>query len=272
MFFPVLNFRLTLFLLIFIPSFTFAQEETSKEKKYKWGCSFAINSVEAQFGKPEEVAWGYANAYGSTVMERTDKSVSLSILPKYLINNYFLLRFEFCITNFNVEINSTSKNTIPALTTYTVQSGKSDQKVYKYIGGVQYSFLKTKRLDSYCGLSISYTKYLTMIHSAQSQIRNVITDTITNNNTTTGTNPGGFSTGLGIFSGFNFYLQKHISIGGEFSSSLLYYKIGGIGVGESTSQIGSKLPVTSKYVNRSTSYKGLQFSKIISSLNIAVWF
>src|ERR1035437_45681 len=99
------------FTVLLFASFTanaFAQFETNvpqfeNGKGYKWGCALAINSTEALIGNPLYDSWGYATGnFFRNFGDITDKSLCLSIIPKYYINDNLLLRFEFGMTNIDL--------------------------------------------------------------------------------------------------------------------------------------------------------------------------
>jgi hypothetical protein len=131
--------------------------------------------------------------------------------------------------------------------------------------------MKTKKLESYCGMTASYINYQSVHHNYYSEGRDLVTDTIQSWLNQKGTTPGGFAIGIGALAGFNIYLYKRISLGAELSSSALYYKLGGEATLEDTEghPPNPVLKGTSSYAN---SYKGFKISKIISSFNISVWF
>ena len=242
--------------------------QTETEKDYKWGCSVAINSVEAQIDKPLEGSWGNTkndlNIYG----DKTDKSYSLSIIPKYLISSDVVLCLEIGITNIQLIHYLDAKGTSDE----QIANETLNQKLYRYNAGIQKSLLKKKRIELYSGISINYTHYNSMNVDFYDEIRYPPSYTVNNWSKSNTTYPGGFAIGLGAFAGFNFYLQKHISLGVEFSTVLSYYKIGGEYSTVGTYQYLPSAPVQMPENTQSSLYKGFQFSKILSSFNVSIWF
>ncbi|MDP1746404.1 MAG: hypothetical protein Q8L90_12550 [Bacteroidota bacterium] len=234
---------------------------TKKTIPYKWELSAAINSVEAQMGQPlyDSWYWAYTNIYGY-FGDRTDKSFSVSIVPKYSISDNIKLRLEAGITNINIQSNfngisdsgTTSNNTL-------IKNDTILQKIYRLIPGVQWHLISTKYIEGYCGLSLSYLNY------SEAQWW----DNLQNNQTGqseryVGTAKGGYAIGVGGFSGFNIHLHKTISIGAELASSFQYYKLGGTFIG--THEYSWTTPKQFSITNSSAT--GTQFSKIMYSFHI----
>lgn len=261
----------TIFSTIFLFSityFSFAQTKDGND----FGLSIAMNSIQAQVEIPLMTGTGIVvvDADGNILTggNRVDKSYSYSIIPKYHINNGIALRFEFGVTNLNLSSSSDSKY----YSTHAISNTEVKSKIFRYTPGFQWTFMKTKRLESYCGMTVSYINYQKLNINAYYEHRNLPTDTITDWEKSMATTPGGFAVGFGAFAGFNIYLHKHISLGAELSSSALYYKLAGTTTEESSGQVPPNPlspTVTSTYSN---SYKGFKISKIISSFNISFWF
>ena len=138
--------------------------------------------------------------------------------------------------------------------------------------GIQWNFMKNKFIESYCGMSATYLHYSIMNYTNRFETRDLPSDSLTGGFLDKATATGGFAAGAGAFAGFNIYLHKHISIGAEFSSAILYYKIGGSFAGVSMDLINPNPSSTQVYSYSTSSYKGVQFSNIYSSINISVWF
>ncbi len=244
----------------------------SAQDNQKWGISAAINSVEAQLGDPEWSSWGYAKGNFENFGDIRNKSLSLSIIPKYLISNDILLRFEFGITNINLtnhynnNANLATNNPPRAM----ISNQSIEQKLYRFIPGIQWNFMKKKVIETYCGMTASYLHYSEMEYQNVTEVWDLASNTIIDGINDNATATGGFATGVGAFAGFNIYLGKHISLGAESSFSLLYYKIGNTFSGISMPL--NNPSATQVYSYTTTSYKGFQFSKIMPSMTITVWF
>ncbi|MCE9537683.1 MAG: hypothetical protein K8R85_00470 [Bacteroidetes bacterium] len=241
-------------------------------QKHKWGCSSVINSIEAQVGDPEKASWGYAylNMF-QNFNDKTNNSLSLSIIPKYFISDNLVLRFEFGVTNINMKSYFDSNDKNNATTFHSILIENIKQKIYRFIPGIQYNVLKKKSFEFFCGTTVSYFDYSAMEYTAHFEDRNLPNNTLVSVSDDKATGTKGFAAGIGAFLGGNVYLHNRISLGVEFSSALLYYKIGGEWGGESVHQNFPSPPTTYAYKYSNSSYKGIQFSKILSSFNISFW-
>jgi len=261
-----IHFHLALILFATIQQST----KVSAQNNLKWGISVAINSVEAQLGDPEWNSWGYAKSNFQNYGDIRNKSLSLSIIPKYFISNDVLLRFEFGITNIHLTNHYNSANLAPNNTPNVVSSNQNiEQKIYRYIPGIQWNFMRKKFLETYCGMTASYLHYSDMKYQNATELRTVANNTLIDGIKDNATATGGFAAGVGPLTGFNIYLGEHISLGAELSYSLLYYKIGNTFSGTTTSLVPN---FTEQVYSYATSYEGFQFSKMLPSMNITIRF
>jgi len=267
------KFLITLALTI-LCSFSFSQQDSLRRKEIlpKWSFSAAINSVEAQMDQKLFDTWVFPSAnYYSYFGNKHDKSVSLSILPKYRITDDITLRLEFGITNIDLVSHydgigdTTSHGGHIGVTSNITKNDTIRQKIYKYAAGIQWSFVKKKYIESYCGTSLYYLSYSEMHWS----------DYIMDNLQTSGrgtnyiaSTPGGFAAGMGAFAGFNIYLNKYIAVGGEFSYSILYYKLGGIESGVEENIYPASPTAIDHWKIYNNASKGIQFSKVMPSFHI----
>ena len=259
---------------MFISSISYsalAQFNPEPAPQSRWGCSIEMNSIQAQVEIPMLAQSGgiLVDADGNiiTAGSRVDKSYSYSIIPKYRINNDILLRFEFGITNLDLEANVDAKGGLD----HDISNTEISSRIYRYTPGFQWTFMKTKRIESYCGMTATYINYKAVNNNGYGERRDLATDTIQYQGSSKIWTPGGFALGIGALAGFNIYLHRQISVGAEFSSSASYYKLGGATTGEDIQTFPKPITTTSigTYTN---SYKGFKISKIISSFNISVWF
>ena len=203
----------------------FAQFEPEQDNKYKWQITAVLNSVEAQMDQKLFDTWTYASAnYYGYYGDKEDNSFSWSIIPKYLITDNTFLRLEFGVTNINLHMRYNGSGDTASLNQGQVGGTgnitKHDiitQKISRYVAGIQWNFMKKKYIEAYCGGTLNYLHYSEMewidyIDALYLPGRK------TNYRATT---PGGFATGIGAFLGFNICIHKNVSIGGEFSYSLL---------------------------------------------------
>lgn len=268
---------LSLTVLFLFSNACFAQSDSIKSLnevlKHKWGCSVAFNSIHGQIGFFQFSS----GASGSQFMDsdgnlisngnKRDNSFSISIVPKYSITNNFQFRFEFGITKLNKSSNYNAKyfNTHQI----TTQAIKCD--IYRYITGIQFNIIKKKWIELYCGVTSYNLIYNTLVYNIYSEYRVLPKDTLSHWVQSKETIPGGLSFGFGGLLGFNVYLKNFISLGFETTSAILYSKIDGEVINRNTSQVIPN-PIATTEDKYDTSYKGIQISKMVTSLNISYWF
>jgi hypothetical protein len=267
------------FILLFFSSLTklvFGQYISEPDNQYKWSISAAINSVEAQMDQKLFDTWVYPSAnYYAYYGDKQDKSLSVSIIPKYQITDDVLLRFEYGVTNIDLRshyngIGDTVTQNQGHIggTADITDDNTIQQKIYRYSAGIQWNFMKKKFIETYCGASLNYFHYTDVYW------RNNIALLNTPGRSTNyiATTPGGFATGIGAFSGFNIYLHKQVSVGGEFSYSVLYYKLGGVQTGVQEQIFPTTPTMILNWTIHNNASEGIQFSKVIPSLNITIRF
>lgn len=270
-----------LLLFFSLTKLAFSQFENEEDNQYKWSISASINSVEAQMDQKLLDTWVFPSAnYYAYFGDKQDNSLSLSVIPKYMIADDLLLRFEFGMTNIDLRMHYngggdtlTQNQGHIGSTADIIKEDIIQQKIYRYAAGLQWSFLNKKFIETYCGASLNYFHYSEMHWS---DYINDITTLSPNYNYSqyTATTPGGFATGVGAFAGLNIYLHNRVSIGGEFSYSLLYYKLGGMqkGVYERHNSVWGSTYVYEHWQIYNNASKGIQFSKIMPSLNLTIRF
>jgi hypothetical protein len=200
--------------LMLLASFSFAQKDSlmGKEIIYKWRTTFAINSVEAQMDQQLLNTWLYpATNYYDNFGNKTNKSFSLSVIPKYYLNDNVWLRFELGVTYINLHshYNGAYDTLNPGGINNTVKSTLK-QTIYRFAPGVQWNFMKRKFFQPYCGASVYYLQY-GKLYWDEYVSENGTAGRTTDYKTTT---LGGFASGIGSFIGLNVYLNKRISVGG----------------------------------------------------------
>jgi len=245
-----------------------------KANDYKWGLSIAINDAHSQVAFLGTAGLGL-DAEGNVVLagEKTNASFSLSVIPKYFINEDWLIRFEYGITQIDLKnfytINSYTAPFPPTL--YQINYDTVKQKINRYVAGVQFNFFKNKKIESYGGVNFPYIKYYQISRNSYSETRNATTDTLTSKTINFRNIPGGYAAGLGVFAGFNVYVFKYLSLGAEFSSAIMYYKVGGESIQISYFQAPPNAPLETTTVIYNESYKGIRFTKILASFNLTLW-
>ena len=265
----------TSMLLFVLNSSGDAQNSQKKEDKYKWGCAIVINSTGPQINEPEWNSWGYAKGNFFNYGDIKNKSISLSLIPKYHISNDKLIRLELGLTKVNLQskVDSYFESSVkPPPSSHTVINQSIKQNILRFIPGIEWTFLNKSKIKSYCGLSLAYLNYGNMSYHDLYEIRKLDGDTLQVSIDDNMVAPGGFATGAGAFAGFNIGIIKNVSIGAEFSSLLLYYKLGGGFKGEVITIDVPKPPANETYSTNSSSFKGVQFTHVISSFNVLFSF
>jgi hypothetical protein len=245
-------------------SFVFSQSEEKEKSKNRWGCTIAVNSVEAQIGDPEKSSWGIQ----SISSDKSNNSYSISFIPKIFLKPNFILRFELGYTNIRFVMKQENVDNINKSKTIISLS----QKFYKVNPGIQWNYFNKLFFNSYCGAMVQYSKYSDVKIIENDEIREITTDSLSFWAHSERNHLGGYSFGIGIFNGINIMIQKHISIGAEISYSLLYYNTGGKFTTSTIYQSVPNPPITAPEIISSHSYMGLQFSKITPTFNISLFF
>ena len=185
-------------------------------QKNKLSISAAINSVEAQLGDPEWDSWGYVKNNFNNYGDITNKSFSLSVIPKYFISNDILLRFELGVTKINLKyFHDSDPHSINPPYSHLIQNQSIEQNIYRFIPGIQWNFLKKKFIETYCGMTVCYLHYSDMKYRDHAEQRVLATGVLYGGYEGNTTFAGGFAVGIGAFAGFNIYLSKHFSTGAE---------------------------------------------------------
>jgi hypothetical protein len=257
-------------LVFFITNFSFAQQDEKKENS--WGCSFSINSVHSQ-RSPLAAASLQVDAEGNMLSggKKTEGSFSFSIIPKYSINNKLKIRLEYGFTRIDLKrFNSTSTSGYYASSSYGITNDTVDQKIHRFVPGLQSVFLKSKKIQFYAGVILPFAKYGNILHNTYTEVRNVATDTLIQAQKSYSQIKGGFSVGIGVTGGLSYYLLKNLSLGAEFSSALQYYKTGGTATGTDSIQMPDGSWQETTY-SSFESYRGTRFTKILSSFNVSIW-
>ena len=267
-----------LFSIFFISlsNFLCAQIDSVKKNNAfpKWEIGLAYNSVEAQMDQKLFDTWVFPSAnYYAYFGNKNDRSFSISAIPKYFLSDDVQLRCEFGFTNINMrsyyngagDTLSQNQGHIGA-TGSIIKQDTIQQKIFRFVPGIQWTLTRKKRVKSYGGISLCYNYYSKMhwgdfITSLPDTTRR--TDYIA-------TTKGGFQTGIGLFGGFTVRIYKQIYLGGELSYYLLYYKLGGIQKGEMINYYTSSATEVLLWSIYDNSSKGVQFSKVIPSFRLCI--
>lgn len=158
-----------------------------------------------------------------------NKSFSFGLLGYYNLNENTLLRFKVGITNVNTSYHRDDRDeyrgTIPA--PYRIIDETITQKRSFYVPGILWRLNINSFFQVHGGFELPINIYNNYIYkSDETDYDTTSTITLKANYITTA--PGGYSAGVGAVAGFNVRVYKNISIGADFSSALLYLKLGGV--------------------------------------------
>ncbi|CAN5307109.1 hypothetical protein BH10BAC1_BH10BAC1_15510 [soil metagenome] len=260
----------SLLLLFFVISNAFGQTSEENEKPDKWGCSVAINNPHSHLAYYGEVGLAMdADGNMLNAAAKTNKSYSLSVIPKCYISSAVLIRFEYGLTRLDLKSKAVVYN--EGTSSYPTTYDTINQNINRFVLGVQYDFFKKKKFELFFGINGLYSKYSPITRRAYSEQRDISSDALISWGRSSISIPGGYATGVSVSAGLNVFLNSHFSLGTEFSYGLLYYNVGGKFSEEYLYQI---LPNTSEKVTNTmtNSYKGIRFTKIMPSFNLSVWF
>jgi len=246
------------------------------KKVYDWGCSFALNSIQAQIPTPILTRTGnITTGGGSAIIDadgniiafgiKNDNTFSLSLIPKIYIKKNILFRFEFGITNLKLSAKYDEKSGI----SHDLSNKEIETKIFRYNPGFQWFFLQEKRIESYCAFNLTFSDYKELHVNIYQETRELNSDIIQSWLKKTEKTPGGYGIGVGALAGFSLYITKNFSIGAELSSSGCYYNYGGVSRGENQEQVPPN-PIKTYSTNFSNSYTGFKISKLLTSFNLSV--
>lgn len=197
---------ITVSAIFFGLSFSYAQADKEKDEKYKWGCAVTLNSTEAQIDEPLQATWAFTIING----DKKSRSYSLSVIPKYHLNNDLVLRFEIGITKLDIIVDW---DYIDA--NHTIVHQAILQEIYRYSPGIQWNFLNTRRFELFGGINLPYYNYKKWHYENTGQINRYPIDTMLSWNHVEIEHPSGYATGIGAFAGINVFIIKHLSFGVE---------------------------------------------------------
>lgn len=266
----------TLFLFIVIlltPTLCRSQtfDEEKEKIQHKAEISFAMNSVDAQLNQALFDTWVFpsANYYGY-FGNKNNRSYSFSVIPKYTLNEDWAFRIEIGFTAINLFSHFDGINDSLAQAAGISASSnitKIDtiqQNIYRFLPGVQYTFARKKNMNFYGGGGIFYLQYSKM-HWADYITDNTTPDRYTNYIANT---KGGFSAGLNLFGGLKLKFCTRFIVGTEIMYAISYYHLGGAQEGIMYSHFTNGSHITTPWSIADNSSKGIQFSKIMPSINM----
>lgn len=271
----VKRFILSVISALTIITTAFAQHESMPThfddvKSSKWGISVAYNDAKVQMAFPNNAQLALDSDGNMTSPgEKRNKSFSASFIAKYYLNRQWLIRCEYGRTNINLTNHDISSSVGGyGSPNYMIWHDTIIQNINRFVPSIQFNFFSSKNIESYGGVNVQYIKYGNITRNERVEQRYIPTDSLAYTSTKKINIPNGYATGIGVFAGFNVFVQKHISLGAEFSSGLLYYNVGGISSQIIINQYPSPTPTDITTYTNIASYKGVQFSKIFASFNI----
>jgi hypothetical protein len=189
-----------------------------------------------------------------------DQSFGLGSQLYYNLKNETQLRFRFGWSR--IHILEIQDQDIPSLGIHVLDQGLGKQNQFHFAPGIGWSMEKSRfQLIGGFELPINYVGRFDL--TADFQQSNLSNDSIVDQSHSTISIPAGFSIGLGAYLGFVYNFKKYLSIGAEFSPSLLYGNYGGR---TSTSDYASSFQFEASYTDDSNI--GFTFYQNRFSLNI----
>ena len=245
----------------------------SDSVNHRWEIGIAYNSVQAQMNQYLFDTWQVQSTnHYAALGDKHDKSYSVSVLPKYYIKNDLAFRIElgFTAINLNKDYNAVgdtlSQNQGQMFGLENVSKvGNIKQKIYRFIPGVEYTFLRKKFLTVYAGADFVFLFYDKVTWRDSVSLNDIPGRSTTYFSET----PGGIATGAGVRIGLRAEITKRIAIGCEFTDQLLYYNLGGKQTGTMHYYYPNGTELDLSWSINNNSSKGVQFTKIIPSIHIS---
>lgn len=192
-----------------------------------------------------------------------NKSFAIGLTGKYFFNESDGLRLKFIYTDKNIsdnrDITSGARN---------IDEQKFRQTLIKFAPGFQWTFTKYK--VSFTGgveLPITFIGKMTNNFYWRNEALDgtLITEVVGVTNI-----PGGYSTGLGIFLGSNYFFTKHFAVGFEFADAYQYTSVGKINSSTGTETNSSGTTTWTNEVEETI--KQYKFSTIQTGINLTIKF
>ncbi|MEN9399939.1 MAG: hypothetical protein RL632_1040 [Bacteroidota bacterium] len=189
-----------------------------------------------------------------------DQSFGIGSQFYYNLKNETQLRFRFGWSR--IHILEYQDQTIPSLGIHINDQGLGTQQQFHFAPGVGWSMSRNRfQLIGGFELPINYVGRFDL--TADYREYTIANDSLVEQSHSTISIPAGFSIGLGAYLGFVYNFKKHISVGAEFSPSLLYGNYGGR---TATSAISSPYQFEATYTDDGNT--GFTFYQNRFSLNI----
>jgi hypothetical protein len=249
-----------------------AQSDSLKpERKKSWAIGIALNSVEAQLNQFVIDGWGrFASSNISNYYaDRKNKSYSFSISPEFTTSKNRIVRLEIGFTNINLMTyyNGINDSNATGANENLIKRDTLRQKIFRINPGIFWQ-LNHGRFTVYGGFTANMTMY-----GRCNWIDHISAiDMPGSSEIWRGTIEGGFAAGAGIAAGFQVAICKSLIIGGEISSATVYYSLGGVHTGTRYTSVPTQAPTSRNWSVMNNKSNGLQFTKIIPSLNVRFKF
>ena len=247
-----------LLVLTLYSAHAFAQTSNAGDVSGKQEISISINTVDPSF-----LVNTSSDDRGLSGGDKTDKSYAIGITGKLYLNDDIAFRMRFIYTQSNIK-----EYRDVATGAHTIYDFQSRRILLKFSPGFQWGFSKNK-ISFFGGLELPVTiigdekgkgNYLNEALNGTSR-----TETSADFNT-----PGGFSAGLGIFFGSNYFFTNRFGVGFDFATAYQYSSVGGTSSSTSISTgTNGNLTRTLEYKETTKQYK---FSAIQGGINLVAKF
>jgi hypothetical protein len=187
----------------------------------------------------------------------TNKSFAVGLTGKYFFNETTAFRLRFIYTDRNIK-------------DYRAHSPdeKFRQTLLKFSPGFQWTFSEDK-ISFFGGVELPITIIGKMTRSEYVLFESL--DGLTKNEYRTVYDiPGGYSAGLGIFLGSNYFFTDHLAIGLDFGTAYQYSSVGGT-LSYTSTATGTSGNSTNTHQHEET-IKQFKFSVIQAGINLTVKF
>ncbi|MFY9310307.1 MAG: hypothetical protein WAQ28_14770 [Bacteroidia bacterium] len=213
-----LLFIFPFFIFSFIPCFSVAQDTiavNNTNKNYKWGGGVQLSTPYEFTAQYLEASNGF---YPGFIKDYSAYSFGFQLNH---IGNYYIQRLKVGICN-RIQANQGDSSTTNGVGDVFNETIKQ-RMLYSSLGIGR--IVKYKYAHLYGGLELSFIHYGQYAHNLDYSVYESGSLAYGGVHVTS---PGGFATGMGAFSGCDFFLFKQISIGVELALSFLYSKTGGV--------------------------------------------
>jgi hypothetical protein len=258
--------RLTAFLVL--ACFCGHAQEQNPQHFFKNRIEITVST----YGKFSQYENALLDDYGyyAPLSEWKSKSSSLGFSYSNDLKENLFFRFGLSISNFDLSFHRDTRNESNGMTSgvNSISDAKIKSIRFNVEPGIGWIFEKTS-FAFFGGIELPYTIHKPIVSSSTEFDYDSTFTTILYDYNYSGKAPGGFAIGVGAFSGFNLSLLKGFGLGAEFSSALLYYKLGGSMERSVTQTIPSSYNATSHSLY---TVQGIEYSGTTVSLKFSFSF